>query len=201
MSNNLYNFRGVSFVKDYLVKYLNYIFLAEKKGQLAFVDGTKKMEFSERPHIGKYMSWTQRELPAILVGAASGNFQDMGISKGLVDAPVEGGSGNVREFGGDITVSIDISVIASTIPERDKLVDIVCIFLSHPDAKDYFYKHNLLLPKAPSMRGESDMHIPNIDYPVYKTSIGIDVVGSWRVKESSDLRLIDIIVSIEDIGD
>jgi len=196
---NLYFFRGITFAKDYLVKYLKYVFLAEEKGQLNFIDGTKKMEFSSRPMIMKYLSWTGRELPAILIGSASGDYQFMSIAKDIVDAPTEGESGDVREVGGEISLNVDLTIIATSIPERDKLVDIVGIFLSHPDAKDYFYQHDLLLPGGPSVRAESTIELPNIDHPVYSTSMNIRVIGNWRAKESEDLKLLKIITSISNM--
>lgn len=189
-------YRGVDFIKNYVVRYLNSAFLANAKGALIFTDGVTNMEFSKTPMVIKSNSWTSRELPAVLVGTASGGFGYRTFSKDrLLDESFDD-TGTARIVGGDIDLNIDLSIRATTIPERDRLVDTVCYLMSHPDAKDYFAQHGISLPSAPTIGGEYALGSPDStdDFPIYATSVGLTLHSGWQSKETLETRLLDIIV-------
>lgn len=195
-------YRGIRFVKDFLVQYLNYIFVAVDKGNLLFTDGTKRIEFSAKPMAIKRASWDARNLPAVLVGKASGAMQYITFSKDLlkVDAVPNADGEHIDMYytsGGNFDINIGLSVRARSIEERDNLVDIVGIYLSHPTTKDYFMNQYLLLPEAPKLAGESDIQEPKIEYPIYATEMSVRVVSRWQEYASAnDLQLLDIISDV-----
>jgi len=196
----LYYYRGIEFVKNYIVKYLDSIFYAEEKGQIAFLDGTKKIDFERRPAVQKKSSWdTRPELPAILIGQSTGSFAYMSVSSDFLEDPETGSTDSAktyRTYGGEIRLTTGIEVLASSKPDRNNMADIVGIYLSHPDAKLYFQQHNIVLPEGPSVNGESEEHHPNIDYPYYKTAMSLRTVSVWQDREESGESLLDIITRI-----
>ena len=130
-------FRGTSFLKTFVVKFFRSIFYAGEKGSLIFTDGTKEISFSGPVEVQKAGSWDYRNLPAVLIGATRGTFIPT-LNKDLVRDAQYGDDRQVTEYGGDIDLSLSIEVVATSIEERDNLLDIVSLYLSHPDAKDYF---------------------------------------------------------------
>jgi hypothetical protein len=196
---SLYFYKGAGFIKNYIIHWLDSIFLAEQKGEIHFYDGTKKFTPSRRPRVVGSSSWDQREIPAVLIDAASGRFKYMSISKDVVDAPAEGSTDTTTTYnyyGGDIEVNVGISIIARTKPEREDLLDIVGIYLSHPDAKDWFMQHNIILPEGPSFGGETEIRVPPVDFPLYKTTMSWKLVGMWQDRQAADEGLIDVIARI-----
>lgn len=190
-------YRGVNFIKDDFVKYLTFIFAAEEKGQLKFFDGTRDADFSNTPYVIKKQSWDFRNLPAVLVGSANGRFETLSISKDFIDEAQAGEYPQYREVGGDIDISISLDVYATTIEERDKLVDITGIYLSHPDCKDWFGRQGIRLKSMPTISEGGPVSQPAIDHPIYMSTLTMEVVGLWRDKSSPDERLINIITDIE----
>jgi hypothetical protein len=195
----LYYYRGIDFTKNYFCKYINSVFLANEKGNLDFLDGTKKLEFSSRPFAVKVGAWADRKLPVVLVGAATGSFAYMSVNKDMIDSPVEGStpSATVYDYyGGEIRLRMDLTVMATQMAERDKIVDITGIYLSHPMAKTYFQKHNIILPEAPTISGEAEVDVPGIDRPVYRTSMSMPATGVWQDRQAAGVALIDIVSDI-----
>jgi hypothetical protein len=193
-------YRGVAFIKDFFVKYLNSIFIAANKGALVLTDGTTKIDFSNVPYVIKRASWDYRNLPAVLVGAMSGNYKYLSIAKDFIyegDYADDDDALQYKFYGGDIHLSLAIEVWATTIEERDRLVDITCLYLAHPDAKDYFAKHSIALETPPAIRGERDEMRPNIDYPMYVTSLSMATVSEWRIKTPVDEPLEEVVTNIE----
>lgn len=190
-------YRGIRFCKDFVVQYLNYIFFAGEKGLLLFTDGTKKIEFTKRPQIVKMDSWDARQMPAILVGASSGNYIYRSIDKDHIHTAGATDAVQERSVGGDISLTLNLSIRATTIDERDNLVDIACIYLAHPDAKTYFERQAISLPAPPTISGESKLMEPSVDYPIYATSISIPLLCIWRDTTTMEDRLENIIVDIE----
>ena len=195
-------YRGIRFVKDYIVKYLNYIFLANSKGALLFTDGTKKIEFSRVPEALKRASWEVRKLPCVLIGKATGGLKYITFSKDLLktdtDTTTASGSGMVNLYstvGGDFDLNINLSVRATTIEERDNLVDVVGIYLSHPNTKDYFMNHYLVLPEAPRLVGEADIMEPGIDYPIYATDLNLRVMSRWQEYTAEELYTLGNVIA------
>lgn len=211
-------FRGISFVKDFLIRYLTYIFTANKKGYIKFIagdlfgtesefgitDGTQKMVFSNTPFVMKRASWDARvQMPAILVGSASGNLPYISVPKDLLTTDTEiisGGADTVKywkSYGGDFDMNYTLSVRATTIEERDKLVDITGIYLAHPDAKDYFMQHYLVLPEGPKISGEKELHEPGIDHPIYVTDLSVKIQSRWQESRSTNTyRLANVISDV-----
>jgi hypothetical protein len=89
-----------------------------------------------------------------------------------------------------------LDIRATSIEERDNLVDIVCLYLAHPDAKDYFLRHSIVIPAPPTISGERDLFEPQIDHPIYSTAVSIPLLSIWRVTSDNGERLEDIIVDI-----
>lgn len=196
MATELSYYRGVEFIKDYFIKYLKALFLAEDKDQIKFFDGTKRKSFSRFPNIVKKGSWDQRAVPCIIIGAASGRHKMVSIAQDFVDASQEGDQANYRDVGGDIELTIDLEIYGPTLEERDTLVDIVSIYLSHPDAKIFFHNHYIRLPEEPTIREGGPVHKTEIDHPIYNSFISMPAVGTWRSTETQGDTLLDIIVDI-----
>jgi len=184
-------YRGVEFIKDHFVKYLNYIFLAEEKEQVSFWDGNRQAKFSSRPKAIKRAAWDFRSIPCVLIGAASGNFKIISFTNDLIDY----GTTNI-EYGGDIETSIEFEIWASSMEERDKLTDIVCIYLSHPMARTYFEKYYIRLPEAASFRDGGEVMQPQIDYPVYRNNVTMRAIGTWRDSTGSPDTLSELFINI-----
>ena len=189
-------YRGVRFLKSFTVKFLRSIFIAAEKGALVFTDGTKEISFSRPVEVQKAGSWDYRNIPAVLIGATRGTFIPY-LNKDLVNAPDEDATRQVTEFGGDIDLSLSIEVLATTIEERDNLLDIVSIYLSHPDAKDYFLQQNLRFKAGVSISEGGVRHQPDIQQPIYYSTVDVDISTSWRAEEEIGSRLADIIVTID----
>jgi len=196
-------YRGVWFAKDYLVRYLNYLFMANQKGQIIFTDGTREIKFSSTPQAIKRASWTPRVLPAILIGKASGGLSYVTFSKDKLksDQILNDDGVTVDTYatvGGNFDVSIQLHIRATTVEERDNLVDITAIYLAHPDTKDYFQNQYLLLPEAPKLGSESDVSETGIDHPIFETTMNIRIISRWQEwsKDEND-RLLNVITAIE----
>ena len=186
-------YRAVEFVKSHIVRYLTAVFAANKKGALLFTDGVNEIEFSRTPYVIKEASWTARETPAVLVGAATGAFVERGFSENrLYDESFET-TGQYRHTGGDMDLNIELSIRAANKEERDNLVDITGIFMTNPAAKEYFGKQDIKLPEPPTIGGESEIMEPPVEYPIYATSMGIAIHSSWSEWEPLEARLIDVI--------
>lgn len=197
-------YRGISFVKDFLVKYLQAIFYANNKGNLLITDGTKKVEFSNLPFVGKRASWDARtQMPAVIIGKASGSLPAISFTKDLLTTDLtEGVSGGAtgdyvtwEGVGSDFDLNYTLSARATTIEERDKLVDVTGIYLAHPDAKDYFNTHYLVLPEGPKVSGENDIKEPGIDHPIYGTDLSIRIISRWQENRGTNVWRIEDIVA------
>jgi len=185
-------YRGSRFIKNYLITYLKATFYAAEKGQLLLTDGTKRIEFTDLTNkstygvwVGGTLSWNEQYVPAVLISESRVTFTPLSFSKefiGDVDDEVAAGD-QWRHYGGDITVALNIAVRARTIIEKDNLVDTVCLYLVHPDAKEFFGQHNVVIPRHPSVSGESTVSAPGIDFPLYTSSISFELMGQWDYRE------------------
>jgi hypothetical protein len=196
-------YRGIRFVKDFLVQYYNYIFLANQKGAIVFTDGTKEIKFSRTPVAIKRASWVARELPSILIGKAGGGLNYISFTKDLLQTetdtlPPSGyAATSYDSYGGDFDLTIGLSIRASSVEERDNLVDIVGIYTAHPDTKDYFMNQYLVLPEAPKLGGESEIHEPGIDHPIYAAEMSVRVMSRWQeFKSEENYTLGDVVADI-----
>jgi hypothetical protein len=196
-------FRGVWFAKDYTIKYLNFLFMANQKGQIVFTDGTREIKFSSTPQAIKRASWEPRVLPAVLIGKASGGLEYITFSKDILKSDhILNDDGvtvdNYTTVGGNFDISLQLHLRATTIEERDNLVDVTGIYLAHPDTKDYFQRQYLLLPEAPKLGSEAEISEPHIDHPIYETTMNLRIMSRWQEwsKEKQD-RLLSIISNIE----
>jgi hypothetical protein len=201
-------YRGTHFVKDYIAQYLNYIFYANEKGSIVFTDGRKAIKFSSRPTAMKRASWDFRVLPAVLIGNASGNLQYITFAKDILKTRKVVNDDGVHtdtytQVGGDFDLSVNVTIRATTVEERDHLTDIVAIYLAHPDAKTYFENHYLTLPEGPRFVGDRDVKEPNIDHPIFETSLSLRVLSRWQEEnETQNDRLLDVISDVtEYVGD
>jgi hypothetical protein len=186
-------YRGVNFIKQYMVHYLNSIFLASAKGQILFTNGFKKIKFSATPQVIRRASWDFRNLPSVLIGSVRGSYKYMSTSKDYLSENTADDASQYRFFGGDLRSTLDMEVRATTLDEKENLTDIVCVYLAHPDAKDFFDRHAIVIEHPPVIGAERDIHEPNIDHPIYGTAISIDLISPWQIKEPLEPRLIDIV--------
>lgn len=200
-------FRGVQFVKDYMIKYLKTVFYAAEKEQILFTDGHKRIEFSRLPHVTKRASWDFRDIPAVILERVNTTYITRSIAKDLIDVAAYGERGNpyndiadmdnIRAVGGDIELVTGWQVWARSIEERDKLADIVSIYLAHPDAKDYLLKQGIVVSSPPRVSGDREIKEPDTDHPIYGTDLSVTVVGPWRAISDADPTLADLFVDIE----
>lgn len=199
-------YRGSRFIKGYLIKYLKAVFYAADKGEILLTDGTKRIEFTgidNKPTYGVWvggaLSWTEQYIPSVLISESRVTFSALSFAKdftGAIDDEIEEDD-QYRHSGGDIEVSLNLSVRARTIVEKDNLVDTVCLYLAHPDAKDFFGNHNIVIPRPPNASGETVINSPNIDFPLYSASISFDLIGQWDYREQvSSARLRSIVADI-----
>jgi len=200
-------FRGIRFIKDYIRKYLLSIFYAAKKEQITFTDGYKHIKFSRDVEVIKRASWDFRKIPAVLIGDARVEYQVKSIAKDFVDESQYNETGNPfndvvpqtdqRVSGGDISITLSLDIRATTTEERDNLADIVCLYLAHPDAKDYLLKQGIAIEGAPSVSGEKEIAEPNTDYPIYSSMLTVRFITPWRTYMDADPTLEAILVDIE----
>ena len=197
MASSLTYYRGVEFIKDYFVKFYRALFYAEEKDQIRFFDGTRKKEFSRRPDVMKKGGWDYRSVPVILVGATNGKFKQF-LTNDFIDGSQAGEAATeYRDVGGDIELTIELLVYATTLEERDSLTDIASIYLAHPDTKTFFMKQYIRLPTEPRISEGGPIYETKIDFPVHYNTISMDAVGTWRTSEAvTDPRLLDIISDI-----
>jgi len=188
-------YRGVEFVQDYMIKYLNAVFLANEKGQADFYDGVKVVTFSARPHVTKKLSWDFRNIPCVLLSYSSAHLEFLTFEKDYIGQDLD--HYTWKESGGQLFTSLSFEIVGSTIEERDKLVDIVSIFISGPSAKDFFGRHDIVIPKGPDI-SESGPNFDNkIDHPCYVSTVSFEVVSSWRFREDlNDPLLSNVIVDL-----
>ena len=201
---------GIENIKDYVCKYFEYIFLAEEKGQIKFYDGHKLLKFSKFPKIVKKNQWDFRTLPALLIGTSDAELLCIGLEKDFLGDTVsytvgtETISPSGRDFyeaGGEISLNMSIDIYAYTQEERDKLTDIVSVYLSGPTAKDYFMRHYIRLPTAVRVNEGGTVFLPPVELPVYYNTIRFQAVGAWRDREYYGERLADIIFALEWVTD
>ena len=192
-------YRGVEFVKSYFQHYFTGIFVAAQKGTLLLTNGYKEIKFSRTPEVVKRMKLDYRRLPAVLIGPTRGEYIYRSISKDLLRIPdvSEPDEDQYRFYGGDIRLTLDFDIRATEAEERDNIVDIVCVYLAHPDAKDFFLRHGVVLEKPPSIGGERELYEPGIDMPIYSTAVSIGTISVWRIKQALEDRLEELFVDVE----
>ena len=191
-------YRGIRFIKDFTCQYLNYIFIANQKGSLVFMDGTKSIQFSRTPEAVKRASWDFRVLPAVLISKVTGGLKYVSFTKDLLDTAKSDDSEQTYRDGGDFDITLSLEVRATTVEERDNLTDITGIYLAHPDTKDYFLRQGLILPEAPRLGAENDVKEPTIDYPIYGRDMSIRVLSRWQEERPIEERLLNIVVNLSD---
>jgi hypothetical protein len=193
-------YRGVAFIKDFVERYLNAVFMAGAKGSILLTNGYKKITFSKTPLVIKRSSWDYRQLPSVLIGQARGNYEYKSIEKDHLYTPLAtetGADADIMVYGGDIKLTLDLDIRATSIEERDNIVDIVCLYLAHPDAKDYFLKQQIVIPAPPTISGERDIFEPAIDHPIYGSTVSIPLISIWRVTSDIEYRLEEIFLEVD----
>jgi len=192
-------YRGIRFSKEYIIKYIKSIFIAAERGQLVLTDGTVQIEFSNTPFVNSLFSWDEQHLPAVLIGDGNVISKPISIAKDFalsVESEIETDD-QWDHYSGNFYIDFTISVRARSMPERDNLVDIVTLYLSHPMAKDFLEQHGIQINKHPTVGGHSQLRLPGIDFPLYTSSITFGIISTWDYREEiSGARLRDICVDI-----
>lgn len=194
-------YRGIEFVRYYLGKFIKTAFYAYNKGDLIFYDGTNKISFSRMPDVVLIDNWEQEKLPSVLVSEPTGEFEYRSFTKDLVrdqtNEDLEEGETGYRFWGGDINLSTDLVVRATSPVERDRMMDTVALLIAHPNAKDYLEQHDIKLSAPPSIGGYTKVPSPDVDPPVYEGRVTVRTQSGWQDKEELEPTLLDIIVDLE----
>lgn len=198
-------YRGRGFVKDYIIKYLNRIFYRHDAGALTFSDGHKSVEFSSKPVAAYKLSWDFKDLPVVLFGSTSVTYRDVGINPSNLNYYPTDVTDDVDtpQYGGDIDMTLEMSVRARTIDEVDNLTDIVCFYLTHPDFRTHMLRHGVGIPEPPRTSGEgivTDIK-SRADYPVYETRLTMPVTSIWRFYEDTPDFVQTILVEVTGYAD
>jgi len=198
---------GLENVKDYICKFINYILLAEEKGQTHFYDGHKLLKFSDRPLAIKKNKWDFRKLPALIISASDATLECISIEKDFLgntstytiptdEMPGPSGT-DFEESGGEFNLSVRIDIYAHLLEECDKLTDLFSTMFSSPVAKDFFLRHYVRLPNNLRVSEGGAVNLPNIDTPVYYNSLNFTAYGAWRMREDMGPRLTEILYDLE----
>jgi hypothetical protein len=191
-------YRGVAFIKDYFVRYFTGVFKAQQKGTLILTNGFAEIVFSKEPTVVKRVTNDMRPaLPFVLVGPVRAEYIYRSVAKDFLYQPDSSEASQYRIYGGDIRLTMDLDVRASQQEERDNIVDIVCLFLAHPDAKDFFLKHNIVIEKPPSVSGEKEIYEPGIDHPIYAANVSVPLIGCWQIMTAIGYRFEELFLDIE----
>jgi hypothetical protein len=191
-------YRGVAFIKDYFVLYFNSVFKAAQKGSIVFTNGFKEIVFSKEPAVVKRVTNDLRPaLPFVLVGPVRAEYIYRSVAKDFLKDAEPAALEQYRIYGGDIRLTMELDVRASQQEERDNLVDIVCLFLANPDAKDFFLRNNIVVEKPPSVSGEKEIYEPGIDHPIYAASVSVSLIGCWQIKTSMSYRFEELFLDVE----
>lgn len=190
-------YRGVNFIKDYFCTYYSRLFRANKLGALQFTNGFKEIKFSSEPGVIRRIPQDYRQpLPYLLIGPVRAEYIYRSVSKDFLREPGVTEEQQYRIYGGDIRLTMDMSVWGDSQDERDNLGDIVCLFAAHPDAKDFFLKHNIVVEKPPSLSGEKEITEPGIDNPVYTATVTLPLIGCWQIKTAIGYRFEELFLDI-----
>jgi hypothetical protein len=133
----------------------------------------------------------------VLVGKATGGLEYVSFTNDLLTVSRSGETEQSYKSGGNIDIYLQFSVRATTMEERDNLVDITGIYLSHPDAKNFFMRHDLKVPEAPKLNSESEIHETGIDYPIYATDMTMRFVSRWEEYAPIQYRLSELLVDFD----
>lgn len=196
MAVTLYYYRGLTFSKDYFIKFLTHVFLGEEKGVFRFYDDTRKIEFSRRPRFIKAGSWDFRDVPVVLVSGSRGSYQIRSFTNDHVSSNDSGDTNQYKEYGGDISLTVSLETRANSIEESDRLVDICATYLASPIAKDYFMRQYITIPGDISISDSKPIYEPQVDFPIYGGSVDVPVIGSWRMRDDLSVRVNDFFVDI-----
>ena len=197
MSTVMMTYKGTRFIKHYTIKYLKSLFYAWNKGAIDFTDGNKKIEWGgDVPHVIHEGSWTSRELPSVLIGDITGGVVERTFSKNRLKDESNSDSGTYRYIGADMDFDLALKCRGRTVTEKDDLVDTILIWMSHPDAKEFFEQHDIKLPEPPRLVGSSEVFEPGIDHPLYEAVLSVSMSGGWVEKSELEDRLLDIITDV-----
>jgi hypothetical protein len=192
------NYVGLYRTKYFVARYLTSVLKANEKGLLLFTDGTNKIEFSRTPVVSSVQSWVSRDIPAVLIGPTSATYLDRTFAKNLLkdDAALDDTKTKVY-YGGDLDIEMTLFARAVSLVETDNLTDVVSIFFSKKEAKDYFLMQDIKIPKPPRVGPTRELLEPALDYPLYETPIELTFRATWVEWTEIGDRLIDIIVNID----
>lgn len=190
----LHMYRGIDFVKSYTTRYLNYMFAMEEKHQIRFWDGLTKFSPSRNVLVVQKNSWDTQRIPCVLVGYSSVRYINMSLNKDIIyqnntpdttkvveeNLSTEEVNANVwKDYGGDMEITIELDIIATNLLERDRLTDVVGIYLAGPLAKDYFWMASIINEGKISIQERGAFKSPGTDQPLYKNTMSFPLIGRW----------------------
>lgn len=191
-------YRGVAFIKNYFCVYYARLFRAYQRGALQLTNGFQEIKFSSEPGVIKRVPQDYRQpLPYVLIGPVRAEYIYRSVAKDFLREPGATEEQQYRIYGGDIRLTMEMTVWGDSQEERDNLVDIVCLYAAHPDAKDFFLKHNIVVEKPPSMSGEKEVAEPGIDHPVFTATVTLPLIGCWQIKTEIGYRFEELFLDIE----
>lgn len=191
-------YRGIAFIKDYFYRYYTGLFRAATKGVIQLTNGFQEIKFSVEPTVVKRVPQDHRPaLPYILIGPVRAEYIYRSVSKDFLRDPDVADAEQYRVYGGDIRLTLDLSVWGNSQDERDNVADVVCLFVAHPDAKDFFLRHNIVIEKPPSMSGEKEVYEPGIDHPIHTATVSLPLIGCWQIKTPISYRFQELWLDIE----
>ena len=182
----------VNDVKTVMLTFFQFLFFENKKGNIKFTNGTRRVEFSNEILVIEAYQWEIQKHPAVLIDSAVGNMGQLSISKDFIRD-----DGQYLYFGGESNLDVTISCVAKTREERDNLVDICALYLSRPDTKRYFLNQALDIPTPVSITGESVIDSTNTDFQLYQTDLVLSVHSQWEEPVDPAVRLNEIIVRLD----
>ena len=191
------NYYGLNRVKYWVSRYLNTIFLAQKKGAVTFMDGANKIEFSKPPMVANVYSWVSRDMPAVIIGPTTAVYEERSFTKNSIHDASLDDTATQSFYGGDIDIQMTLYIRATTTIEADLLTDTVSIFFSKADAKDYFMRQDIKIAKPPAVGAMSAVPEPDTDFSFYEVPVELSLHSTWIEWVEAEERLIDIIVDIE----
>ena len=177
--------------KSTVVDFFKRLFYAYEHGLIKFTNGTRRINFTKAPLVMESYMWQNQLHPAVLIDTAVGKMGTTSISK---DFQID--DRGLMYYGGDSLLNVTISCIADSKEERDNLTDICALYLSRPDAKDFFLQRGIDIPDTVAIAGEQAMEVPMTEFKLWQTDLSLDLHLQWEEPVDPGPRLSEILLNI-----